>query len=238
MRVQAQWAVAVVVAVILLAGCGGSDPETVDGCAIEPATSCPAVNLTDADLEGADLSGAVLTNATLAGTNLSDANLTGADLSGAQITDADFSDADLTDARLTGATITGTNFDEATFCGTVRTDGTIDDTSCPGDSTDETGTETETDTDATGDEATVTSLEVTELDCGSSTIGQVTVSWETENATAVEIALDTEAPTGFSSEGETNVDVPCDGEPHAVTVTPQSDAGPGVPDTQEISTSG
>ena len=63
----------------------------------------------------------------------------------------------------------------------------------------------------------------------------VSVSWETENATAVEIALDTAAPTGFGPSGSTDVSFPCDDAPHAITITPRNDAGPGVPETQEVS---
>jgi hypothetical protein len=64
----------------------------------------------------------------------------------------------------------------------------------------------------------------------------VTVTWETENATAVEIAVDTGSSTAFGPSGSTTVVVACDGQPHAVTVTPQSDAGPGVPETKEVET--
>ena len=223
-------------AVALLAGCGGSDsPETVNGCVIEPGTGCANLDLSGADLEGADLSGADLSGTTLDGTNLSGANLSEADLSGAQIVDADLSDADLTRANLTGATITGTNLDGATLCGTTRTDGTTDDSSCL-ESTGTSGTDTTdtTDTDEAS-EAEVTSFELSELDCGSATTGPVTVTWETENATAVEIAVDTASTTAYPPSGTATVVVACDGEPHAVTITPQSDSGPGVPETEEVS---
>ncbi len=150
-----------------------------------------------------------------------------ANLSGAQIIDADLSDADLTRANLTGATITETNLDDAVLCGTTRTDGTVDDTSCPA------TTET-TDTSATP-EAEVTSFDVGDLECDGAVSTTVSVSWETEEATSVAIALDTAAPTGFGPSGSTDVSVPCDDAPHAITITPQSDAGPGVPETQEVS---
>ena len=58
------------------------------------------------------------------------------------------------------------------------------------------------------------------------TSATVSVSWGTENATAVEIALDTAAPTGLGASGSTDVAVPCDGAPYAITITPQSDSGP------------
>jgi len=224
-------AIAVATAALLLAGCGGSDTETVNGCVIESGTQCANIDLSGADLSGADLSRAVLSNTNLDGTNLSDADLSEADLTGARIVDTDLSDADLTSANLRGATITGANLDGATLCGTTRTDGTVDDTSCPA-STDTTATET---TDTTGTQATVTSFELSELDCGSATTGPVTVTWETEDATAVEIAVDTATPTNGGPSGSTTVVVACDGNPHAVTITPESDSGPGVPETEEVS---
>ncbi len=69
------------------------------------------------------------------------------------------------------------------LCGTTRTDGTVDDTSCPA------TTET-TDTSATP-EAEVTSFDVGDLDCDGAVSATVSVSWETDDATSVEIALDT-----------------------------------------------
>lgn len=219
------------VAVALLAGCGGSDgPQTVNGCVIEPGTGCANIDLSDADLEGADLSGADLSGTTLEGTNLSGANLSEANLSGAHIVDGDLSDADLTRANLSGATITGTSLEGATLCGTTRTDGTTDDSSCPA----STDTAETTDTsDAT--QAEVTSFELSELDCGAATTGPVKVTWATENATAVEIAVDTAAATAYTPSGTATVVVPCDGQPHAITITPQGDAGAGVPETEEVS---
>jgi hypothetical protein len=237
-RLALQWTSTAACAAALLVGCGGSDDaETVNGCVIEPSTSCANADLSGADLEGVDLSRATLTGANLEGTNLGGANLTEADLSGAQIVDTDLSDADLTSASLTGATITGTNLDGATLCGTTRTDGTIDDTSCPAstDTTETTDTATTETTDTTStDEAEVTSFDVEDLSCGSGSTAPVTVSWETENATAVDIALDTAAPTGYGPSGSTSVDVPCDDAPHAITITPRSDAGPGVPETEQV----
>jgi len=220
------------VAAAALAGCGGSDSaDEVAGCVIEAATQCPNVDFTGADLEDADLSGANLSGANLTDVNLSGATLTQANLSGAQIIDADLSDADLARANLTGATITGTNLDGAVLCGTTRTDGTVDDTSCPA-TTDTTET---TDTSAES-EAEVTSFDVGDLDCDDAVSATVSVSWETENATAVDIALDTAAPTGFAPSGSTDITVPCDDAPHAITITPQSDAGPGVPETEQVGT--
>ena len=224
---------AAVVALVALAGCGGSDtPDAVGDCTIAPATACPGADLTGADLEGADLTGSNLSTTNLTDTNLSGANLTDANLSGAQIVGADLSDADLTRANLTGATITGTDLDGAILCGTTRTDGTTDDTSCPA-TTDTTDTTTTTTTTGSGD-AELTSFEVGELACDDAESASVSVAWATENATAVEIALDTAAPAGLGPSGSTNITVACDGAPPAITITPQGDEGPGVPETKQV----
>ena len=227
MTLALHWTLAVAFAAAVLSGCGGSGgPESVNGCVIEPSTSCASVDLSGADLEGADLSRATLTSTNLEGANLSGANLSEANLSSAQIIDADLSDADLTRANLSNATITGTNLDGATLCGTTRTDGTIDDTSCP----------ESTDTTTTGaSDAEVTSFDVDDLTCETAGNVPVSVSWETENATAVEIALDTDPSTGFGPSGSIDISVPCDDAPHAITITPRNDSGVGVPETQEVS---
>ena len=211
----------------VLAGCGGSDePDAVGGCTIEPGAQCSGADLTGADLDGADLSAADLSDANLTDANLHGANLSSSNLSGSQIVDADLSDADLSRANLADATITGTDLDGTIFCGTTRTDGTIDDSTCP--VTSETVTATDSD-------AQVTSFDVSGLLCDGATSGSVSVSWETENATAIKLALDTAVPTDFPPSGSTSVTVPCDGAPHAITITPQSDAGPGVPKTEQVS---
>ena len=220
------------VVALLLVGCGGSDTETVNGCVIESGTQCANIDLSGADLEGADLSRAGLSGTNLEGTNLSDANLSEADLTDARMVDTNLEDADLTSANLTGATITDTDLDGAILCRTTRTDGTTDDTDCQA-STDTTDTDTTETTESA--EATVTSFELSELDCGSAMTGPVTVTWETENATAVEIAVDTASPKSGGPSGSTTVVVACDGNPHAITITPQSDSGAGVPDTTEVS---
>lgn len=232
MRLALRWMPTALVAALVVAGCGGADgPETVNGCVIEPSTACANIDLSGADLEGADLSRASLSGTNLQGTNLSGANLTEADLTGAQIIDADLSDADLTSANLTGATVSGTNLDGATLCGTTRTDGTIDDTSCPA----STGT-TET-TTTTVSAAEVTSFDVGDLSCGGAITAPVTVSWETENATAVEIAVDGGTAAGFGPAGSADIVVPCDGASHTITLTPRSDVGLGEPETKDVSPS-
>ncbi len=224
------------VAAVALAGCGGDSTKTVNGCVIEPDTGCANIDLSEADLEGADLSGADLSGTNLTRTILRDAELVDTNLSSATIDGADLSGADLTSANLTGATITGTNLDGAILCGTIRTDGTTDDTGCPTTDTTET-TETETETTEASD-ASVSSFELTELDCGAATTGPVTVTWETEDATAVEIALDTGTPTAYPPSGSAVFVVACDRSPHAITITPRSDSGPGVPETKEIEGTG
>jgi Pentapeptide repeats (8 copies) len=234
---KVSWIAIAVAATALVAGCGGSSgvPDSVNGCAIEPGTSCPNADLAGADLEGADLSRATLSGADLTATNLSDANLSEANLSNAKIVGANLSDADLTSANLTGADISGTNLDGATLCRTTRTDGTVDDTSCPA-STDTTATtETTETTTTTTAAAEVTSFDVGDLSCGGATTAPVTVSWETENATAVEIAVDTVSPAGFGPSGSTSVVVPCDGESHQITITPRNDAGSGEAESKEVS---
>ena len=230
MRLALHWTLIVTLAAAVLSGCGGSDgPETVNGCVIEPSASCARVDLSGADLEGADLSRAMLSGTNLTGTNLSGANLTEANLSSAQIVDADLTDADLTRASLANATISGTNLDGATLCGTFRTDGTVDDTSCPE------PTDTTEATASASSDAEVISFDVGDLTCETAANVRVGVSWETENTTAVEIALDTETSTGFGPSGSTDIWVPCDDVPHAITITPQNDSGTGVPETREVS---
>jgi hypothetical protein len=224
-----------VAATAALAGCGGSDgPETVNGCVIEPSTSCVNVDLSGADLSGADLSRAVLSGANLEDADLSDANLSEASNRNSHIGDPDRAGADLTTANRPGATITGANLDGATLCGTTRTDGTVDDTSCPA-STDTSTTDTTATTEATA--AEVTSLDVGDLDCGAAATGPVLVSWETTAATAVEITVDGLSPSAFGPIGSTNVVVPCDGESHLITITPQNDSGPGEAESEEVSAS-
>jgi Pentapeptide repeats (8 copies) len=240
--VRVSWIAIAVAATALVAGCGGSSgvPDSVNGCAIEPGTSCPNADLAGADLEGADLSRATLSGADLTATNLSDANLSEANLSeanlsNAKIVGANLSDADLTSANLTGADISGTNLDGATLCRTTRTDGTVDDTSCPALTDTTATTETTETTTTTTAAAEVTSFDVGDLSCGGATTAPVTVSWETENATAVEIAVDTVSPAGFGPSGSTSVVVPCDGESHQITITPRNDSGSGEAESKEVS---
>jgi hypothetical protein len=81
----------------------------------------------------------------------------------------------------------------------------------------------------------VTSFDVGDLSCDSGTTASVTVSWTCENATAVEIGVDSSSPAGYGPCGSTDAAVPCDGASHTITITPQSDAGPGAPQSGEVS---
>jgi len=99
-------------------------------------------------------------------------------------------------------------------------------------------TETATTTETTTTEAAlakVTSFDLGDLTCGAATTAPVSVTWETSDATAVEIAVDTFSPAGFGPSGTTNVVVPCDGKSHTITITPESDAGQGEPQSKDVS---
>ena len=121
------------------------------------------------------------------------------------------------------------------ICSTIRTDGTTDDSSCPA-STDTTDTTDTTATDATAQEAEVTSFSVGDLECPSGGgDGTVSVSWETESATAARLEVDgTEVESGGPS-GSADLTVPCDGADHEVSVVPLSDAGDGQPESETVS---
>jgi len=101
------------------------------------------------------------------------------------------------------------------------------------------GSET-TDTASTATEAAaaeVTSFEVGDLKCGAATTAPVEVTWTTADATAVEIGVDSFSPQGLGPSGTTNVVVPCDDESHMITITPQSDAGTGQPESKDVAPS-
>jgi hypothetical protein len=188
------------------------------------------------DLTQADLSGANLTDA-----NLKSADLTEANLSDAQIVDANLTDTDLTGANLSGATIEGTDLDGAYLCGTIRTNGTTDDTDCPATPGSTTGTTTTTSTQTTtttSGEATVTSFTVGTLDCpAGATQAPVVVSWQTETATAVELAVDGQpagASAGYGPSGTANLPIPCDGKTHKASVTALNDSGAGQTVSKQV----
>jgi hypothetical protein len=81
----------------------------------------------------------------------------------------------------------------------------------------------------------VQTFDVGDLSCGGAASGTVTVTWTTDAATAVEIAVDGEAPSGYGPSGSADVDVPCDGASHMVTITPRSDSGDGAPESTDVS---
>lgn len=119
----------VVALLVMLLGCGEeSGPLVINGCRIEPNTSCQGArlvgaNLTSADLAGADLQGAVL----------QDANLLFADLSGANLSNANLARANMRGVDLTGANLFGANLLGADLQGAVLTEVTWDDAVCPDD---------------------------------------------------------------------------------------------------------
>ena len=97
--------------------------QTINGCVIQPFTSCPGANLSVADLANAhlnfaNLNGANLTNANLSSAILTGATLTTADLSFATLTGTDLfhtnlSFANLPEANLTRASLTQANLQNA-----------------------------------------------------------------------------------------------------------------------------
>ena len=131
---------AVLAAVTLVAGCGGSGREISNRfgeCTFEPKTVCrnqdlSSIAASNSDLDGADLSGANLTGAdlrqvSLRGAKLVKTVLNGADLTGADLRDADLSGAYMISATLDRADLTNTNQAGVTFCNTVLPDGTVTD---------------------------------------------------------------------------------------------------------------
>ena len=84
----------------------------------------------------------------------------------------------------------------------------------------------------------MTSFELSEPDRGAATTGPVTVSRGDGERDRRRDRSSTPRPrrrTGHSGSGSTVSIVACDGEPHAITITPQSDAGPGAPESEEVS---
>ncbi len=73
------------------------------------------------------------------------------------------------------------------------------------------------------------SFDVGQAMCTASS-GSVKVSWTTENATGVELAVNGQpsgASAGFGPEGETLLDIPCSGSGSTVSITPFDDSGSG-----------
>jgi len=76
---------------------------TVNGCEIEPFSSCPGAVVSFAHLSGQNLSFANLTGATVTGTDLVNSTLFGIDLSFTDLVGANLSFSDLSFANLNGA---------------------------------------------------------------------------------------------------------------------------------------
>jgi hypothetical protein len=102
-------------------------------------------------------------------------------------------------------------------------------------SSDPSGPETTGTATTTAAEPAITSFEVGELSCGHGVAAPVTVAWKTENATAVEITLDSSSPTGYGPDGSTEWYVVCDGASHTISITPLSDTARGAPQSEEVS---
>ena len=69
------------------------------------------------------------------------------------------------------------------------------------------------------------------------TTPSVTLSWTTQNATGVDLAVD--GPGVYNSygpNGQTQVNVPCDGNTHTYTLTAKSDTGTSAPKTISVAT--
>lgn len=111
--------------------------QVVNGCLIQPQTSCEGVDLSEADLAGADLHGATLNEAYFTETDLHGADLSGAHLIEAvlnnanlwttNLADAEAFRADFTGAILTGADLDGADLDGATFDCATMPDGHVND---------------------------------------------------------------------------------------------------------------
>lgn len=137
---RARIACALAVAILVVAGCGGTDRQISNrfgDCTFLPRTNCPnqdlsAIAASNSDLDGADFSGANFTGADLRNVSLRGAKLTKTILNGADLTGADLRDSDLTGALLISATLTQADLTDTvqtgvTFCNTVMPDGTVTD---------------------------------------------------------------------------------------------------------------
>jgi hypothetical protein len=136
----ARYACAVLAAVTIVAGCGGSERQISNrfgDCTFRPKTVCKNQDLSsiaasNTDLNGADLSGANLTGADLRQVSLRRATLVrtvfnGADLTGADLRDADLSGSFMIGTTLDRADLVNANQTGITFCNTVMPDGTVTD---------------------------------------------------------------------------------------------------------------
>jgi hypothetical protein len=102
-------------------------------------------------------------------------------------------------------------------------------------STVRTTTVTSTNGTTTATEPAITSFEVGDLSCSHGVAAPVTISWKTESAIAVKIAVDKSSPTGYGPEGSTEFYVACDGAAHTISITPLSDTGRGATQSEVVS---
>jgi hypothetical protein len=86
--------------------------------------------------------------------------------------------------------------------------------------------------------AQVTSFDVGALHCGGGVTGPVTVKWATENATAVDIAVDSFTATKHGTAGTTTEIVACDRKSHQISITAKNKAGSGETETKDVSVTG
>lgn len=115
MRGTRVW-LAVAGAVLALSACSTTPDAAanVNGCQIQPNTSCPGAKLALQNLYNADLSGANLEGADFTGADLQGAKLRSANLTNARFDSAKLQSADLTGANITGADLTSANLQHAT----------------------------------------------------------------------------------------------------------------------------
>lgn len=74
-------------------------------------------------------------------------------------------------------------------------------------------------------------------DCSGGEQGTVEVSWETTDATEVEISVDgDQVASGPDPSGSDMVDVPCDGEDHDIELTAMDGDGKSASQTETVST--
>jgi hypothetical protein len=104
-----------------------------------------------------------------------------------------------------------------------------------GDSGSTTGNTTDSTETTSASEAKVTSFDVGDLVCGGAVAAPVDVTWATQDATAVDIAVDDFTAIGRGPSGTTTVTVACDDESHQISITPKSDAGLGETETKDVS---
>lgn len=85
----------------------------INGCRLEPKTSCPGVDLRHADLSGLDLFGANFRGAKLARADFTDTNLKFANLDGADLKGATLVRAFMQKSKARGADMRAANFEYA-----------------------------------------------------------------------------------------------------------------------------